>query len=522
MIRNRFLILFLLTSVFAAAQDDFYKVLDRASATTAPEGLYILMHFQQANPKFAPVYYHMGQISWQLAADQHPLREYNDLQQCLYRTRVFYGNCLHYAQGQKIVPQAYHGVTFKSKKPAFEDLKPILDSRLVEVTDAETKARNLYDAYCRLAERYNRCRQLFTTFSSTYLGEKSAHLYLKDADRELLQLLALQADSIPGDIQALQQALRERPVADYKPYFHFQPINLYGLDGLTGVNLLQDDVPLWDYATWARRFLQQQDGLYSEYYRAVNTEHASLHRTMARLETAGYQEVKPNELLLNRIDRMDFASPMRDWIELDQKAALTLMAPYDSLLHQQPDVPDDDYRDKVLHYIYDQYNHLRTVRQLRERLLTVDSLVLQAKYGALLGAWGDTTAQRIQDDMQSSLLRSEKAYRECCTLAYQGISPAFKPFTRYENELTGEVLTADSLHYMFEGELIAILPVGHNFLAVEHNKRAVLTDENGQSIAIERYPLSGAIRAAVKLSGNTIALIGEEEILFIDNRGKVK
>ena len=84
------------------------------------------------------------------------------------------------------------------------------------------------------------------------------------------------------------------------------------------------------------------------------------------------------------------------------------------------------------------------------------------------------------------------------------------------------MLTADSLHYMFEGELIAILPVGRNYLAVEHNKRAVLTDENGRSLAVERYPMSGVIRAAVKLSGNTIALIGEDEIVFIDNRGKAK
>ena len=34
--------------------------------------------------------------------------------------------------------------------------------------------------------------------------------------------------------------------------------------------------------------------------------------------------------------------------------------------------------------------------------------------------------------------------------------------------------------------------------------------------------MSGVIRAAVKLSGNTIALIGEDEIVFIDNRGKAK
>lgn len=520
--RNCFTLIFLLTSILVIAQEDFNKVLDRASATTAPEGLYILMHYQQANPKYAPVYYHMALLSWQLAADQHPLREYNDLEQCLYRTRVFYGNCLHYAQGQKVAPQYYQGITFKAKKPAYEDLKPVLDSRLVEVTDAETKARTLYEAYCRLAERYNRCRQLFTTFSSTYLGEKNAHLHLRDADRELLQRLALEADSLPHDIQALQQALKDRPVDDYKPYFHFQPINLYGLDGLTGVNMLQNDVPLWDYASWSRRFLQQQDGLYSEYYRAINTEHATLHRTMSRLETAGPTEVKVNELLLNRIDRIDFASPMKDWIALDQKAALTLLAPYDSLLHQRPDAPDDEFRDKVLLYVYDQYMRLSQVRQLRERLRTADTTALIAKYGALLGAWGDTTLARVQEDIQSSLLRSEKAYHECCSLAYQGISPTFKPFTKYENELTGEVLTADSLHYMFEGELIAILPVGRNYLAVEHNKRAVLTDENGQSIAVERYPMSGVIRAAVKLSGNTIALIGEDEIVFIDNRGKAK
>lgn len=520
--RTRLTLLCLLTAVCLAAQDDFYKVLDRASATTAPEGLYILMHYQQANPKFAPVYYHMAQLSWQLTADQHPLREYADLQQYLYRTRVFYGNCLHYAQGQSFKPQAYNSITFKSKKPSFDDLKPVLDSRLVEVTDAETKARNLYEAYCRLAERYNRCRQLFQTFSETYRGEKNAHLYLRPADRELLQRLAVEADSIPQDIQALQQALRERPVDDYKPYFHFQPINLYGLDGLTGVNLLQNDVPLWDYAAWSRHFLAEHDGLYSDYYRSIHREHMGLKRTMQTLETAGNTPVNTNDLILNRIDRIDYGSPMKDWLALDQQTVLALQAPYDSLLHRQPEVLNDDFRDNVLLYVYEQYNRLSKVRQLREKLLTADTKALMDKYGALLTSWGDTTAAAVQHDASESLTRAERAYDECCALAYESIREAFKPFERYENELTGEVMTADSLHYMFESNLIAILPVGRNYLAVESNKRAVLTDENGQSLSVERYPLRDAIVGAVKLSGNTVAVISPSQILFLDNRGKQK
>ena len=502
-----------------AAQDDYYKVLDRASATTAPEGLYILMHYQQANPKFAPVYFQMGQLSWQMAADQHPLREYSDLQQCLYRTRVFWGNCLHYAQGQPIKPQAYNGLVFKAKKPTYDDLKPMLDSRLVEVTDAETKARNLYQAYCRLAERYNRCRQLFQTFSETYRGEKNAHLYLRPADRELLQRLATEADSIPQDIQALQLALRERPVDDYQPRFHFQPINLYGLDGLTGVNLMQNEVPLWDYAAWSRSFLQEHDGLYNDYYRAIHREHMSLVRHM---QSPDGSPVRINDLILNRIDRIDYGSPMKDRLALEQQVALTMQARSDSLLHRRPEVVDDDFRDNVLIYIYEQYNRLQTVRQLHGRLLVADTAALMDKYGALLASWGDTTAAAIRADVDLSLARAEQAYDACCALAYEGIHEAFHPFERYENELTGQVMTADSLHYMFESNLVSILPVGRNYLAVESNKRAVLTDENGQSLSVERYPLTEAIVGAVKLSGNTVAVISPSRILFLDNQGKQK
>ena len=520
--RHLFTILCLLAATSLAAQDDFYKVLDRASATTTPEAVYILLHYQQANPKFAPIYFHLGNLSWQLVADQHPLREYSDLQQSLYRTRVFWGNCLHYAQGQPVKPQAYAGIAFKSKKPTYDDLKPVLDSRLVEVTDAETKARNLYEAYCRLAERYNRCRQLFQTFSQTYRGEKNAHLYLRPEDRALLETLATEADSLPLDIQSLKQALIDRPVEDYNPYFHFQPINLYGLDGLTGVNMMQNDVPLWDYAAWSRHFLKEHDGLYSEYYRAIHREHLSLGRTMQLLETAGYTPVKLNDLILNRIDRIDYGSPMKDWLSLDQQTAVALTSPYDSLLHRRPDSPDEDYRDNVLIYIYEQYNRLQSIRRLHASLLQADTAALMDKYGALLASWGDTTALAIHADIARSLDRAEKSYRECCTLAYQGIHQVFRPFVRYENELTGQVMTADSLHYMQESELIAILPMGRNYLAVESNKKAVLTDENGQSLSAERYAINGTIVGAVKLSGNTAALITEQEILFVDNLGKQK
>lgn len=520
--RIRMTILSLIAATMLAAQDDFYKVLERAQATTTPEGLYILMHYQQQNPKFAPIYFHLGNLSWQLAADQHPLREYNDLQQSLYRTRVFWGNCLHYAQGQSLKPQAYSGIVFKAKKPTYDDLKPILDSRLVEVTDAEQKAKNLYESYCRLAERYNRCRQLFQSFSETYRGEKNAHLYLRPEDRALLETLMAEADSLPQDIQALKQALTNRPIDDYNPHFHFQPINLYGLDGLTGANMMQNDVLLWDYAAWSRRFLKEHDGLYSDYYRAIHHEHMSLRRTMQQLEKAGYTPVKVNDIILNRIDRIDYGSPMKDWLALDQQTAVALTAPYDSLLHRRPETVDEDYRDNVLIYIYEQYNRLQQIRRLRATLQQADTTALRAKYGALLASWGDTTAQAIQVDVTRTLQRAEDAYRECCTLAYEGIHEAFRPFVRYTNEMTGEVMTADSLHYMQESELVAILPMGRNYLAVESNKKAVLTDENGQLISAERYAINGNIVGAVKLSGNTAALITEQEILFVDNQGKQK
>ena len=64
--------------------------------------------------------------------------------------------------------------------------------------------------------------------------------------------------------------------------------------------------------------------------------------------------------------------------------------------------------------------------------------------------------------------------------------------------------------------------MGRNYLAVESNKKAVLTDENGQLISAERYAINGNIVGAVKLSGNTAALITEQEILFVDNQGKQK
>ena len=300
--RKVFILSLLLAGTAVLAEDEFITALERAKSVSKHVGIFQLSKYQIANPKFAATYYHLGILSDSTIADEHPIRNYPELKESLYRTRLYYGNCIHYAKDQTLKPQYYEDIKLKGKKLTYEDLYSDLSKRIAKVREQEKKAMELYNSYTRLVERYSLCRQLFTAFMEKYTREKNAHLFFNDTDRQTLTLIASQADSVEYDIKALHNALKKMPVSDYNPKFKFERINLYRLDGLSHTDILQNEVVLWDYAEWSRRFMKEHNDIYQSYYNHIDKEHVRLNGLKSNLANGKKVIFTKNEVLLNLID----------------------------------------------------------------------------------------------------------------------------------------------------------------------------------------------------------------------------
>lgn len=510
--RNLSLIVLLLTTVLSYAQASYQQILDHIQLASPQEALYQLSGYQQLYPQFAPVYYQMGKLSKEALKAEHPIRNYTELSLCLYQIRLYYGNCIHYAEGQTIKPAFYEGVPWhNTKRPDYNDLRLYLEQEIQQVQDMEQKSTALYQSYCQMVERYNYCRQLFTNFSETYLREKNAHLLLTNADRDLLNELAVQADSIQSDISAFEKALANYPIENYAPVFRFQRILLYRLDGLANTDMLQDAVSLWDYASWARNFLTAQETTYRQFYTDIDHEYQYQVSVLNQLLQGERKPVQKNEVLLNRIDRLDYASFMVPWMHLMQLASQAVYDSQDSIYASTNTI-------QALEQAYQLYQLVQSAKQDYESYAIRVNEDEMRKYRTLLEDWqmDITTLTKTATQNYNTI---SAAYQHVSRTLMQATEPTITPFTKYYNDLTQATITAANLQFTIDDELIDILPVGENYMAVIRNGQTILFDTAGRPIHQNRYTCSSPIRAARKLNGSTIALLTDEQIVFINQYG---
>lgn len=503
------------------AQDYFAETQARAQAATLHEAIYIWSDYQQFNPLFHAPYFHLGNLYYQKAHLDHPIRDYYELKESLYRTKLYLGNCLHYAQDQTLKPQHYAGLPYAGKRPEYAELQAYIKQRLDTVAIIGERADHLYAAYNRLVDLSDLSRNLFTAFVEKYVGEKMAHLLLTEDDRALLLQLQTISDSIPAAIEDLQQALEEFPLADYKPTFSSQPITLYRLDGLTRVSIFQNEVSLWDYAGWVRSFLQAQDETYAAFYSDIETEYQHLRADIQRMQKGKARKNKPNTVLLNRINRIDYQSFMIDFLGLAQQTSLILEAGTDAVFRPTTQITDE-YKEQALTLLFRQYSLLEKTRQLRAQLpahLNEEGL---SHYRSIAQSLHIPTVDTVNLQADTFLLAAQTGYEQTCRAFAENIRPTCVPFKEYVNELSGDKFSAANLQFSFTDSLITILPVDSNYLVVFERPCVVLCDKDGNALTTTEYKCPKPILAAYKHGSNTIALVCDDRILFVDKTGKEK
>lgn len=258
------------------AQEKYSVVLERSRQLSPYEAVYLLMDYQYWHPDYAGIYYQLGNLTYGLLPTRDPLHHYQELSTLLYQSRLFYGNCLHFAKDQKLPGWQYPELAEGQKRIEYATLEAFVLPRLADVKRQKTACDSIHFSFVRMAERYNRCQTLFSDFLTHYTREKTAHLLLQEQERAQLNALAMAADSLEDDITAYRNALALQPVKGYEPVFRKEPVVLYRLDGLTRTDFLQNNIALWDYSEWVKRFLDEQREVYERLYTDLGAEYAQL------------------------------------------------------------------------------------------------------------------------------------------------------------------------------------------------------------------------------------------------------
>lgn len=308
------------------AQEKYSVVLAQSKQLSPYEAIYLLMDYQQWKPEMPGVYYELGNLTYDLIPTRDPLHHYTELSTLLYRSRLFYGNCLHFAKDQKLAGWQFEEIANGQKKIEYEQLEQYIRPRMAEVQRQQIACDSIHHSFVRMTERYNRCRTLFADFLSRYTREKTAHLRLQAEEAQSLLALQQAADSLDTDIAQYQSALLLQPIPGYSPSFRKEKIVLYRLDGLTYTDFLQNDIVIWDYSQWVKRFLREQEEVYTALYSDIQRELKYLRDQVAQYASGKPIEGRIDASLIGRCDRLEVRSDQVDSVRMMQQTVLNGLA----------------------------------------------------------------------------------------------------------------------------------------------------------------------------------------------------
>lgn len=365
----------MLFSLCLAAQEKYSVVLEKAAEMSPYEAIYYLMGYQQDKPENPNVYYQLGNRCYDLLPTCDPLHQYRELSELLYRSRLFYGNCLHFAKEQKLVAAQYPEIASDEKKLTYAALENYLQPRLKEIEKKQAACDSIHNSFYRLVERYNSCQQHFSQFLSLYTREKTAHLNLTNQQRAELEELAREAEQLKPLIDSYLQALSLEPVKGYNPRFRWQPIELYRLDGLTATDFLQNDVALWDYTQWVERFLEEQKNDYERLYTDVENEYERLTLELKRYSVGARVSDRIDESVVGRCKRLELETPRAQAL-----ASMQTLVQLGSTEQQLAESKAPSTRELVpLLQLYKKCQELRKLVTSEEYTTSADSALLLAK-----------------------------------------------------------------------------------------------------------------------------------------------
>lgn len=303
---------------YANSQTKYKDVFELIKHQSDNEAYQTLQEFsRQRNNSHSASLYKMGIILERRVANYDPFLQATAVERAIYDAELYFGLAKHNFD-ERIARQDGHFFTDvpkadkSSKAPTYQEISEDINKHL----EAATKHKNYFlqnrENLYKAADKYNECIAIFNDICRTNAKLKDLYFLVDNQLQQRLELLQSDFDSTLFYLNELQKSLAEYPMLDYKFKYRLNPIEIYRMHGLTQANFLAQEIQLWDFSAWLKKFDNVRRSEVSFLYESVLSLDAQHAEYMQKLENKNDSAVPANycisPYILNKIRKYDNTS----------------------------------------------------------------------------------------------------------------------------------------------------------------------------------------------------------------------
>ncbi len=314
-----FIILSAITNIFSQnlKYKDIFPLVENKDYLVAYS---YLLSYQRQDPDFINTYFQLGVISYKWCMEADPLLEYDRVKYFAYNTRLFFGlakskmlkNKSEVRKNRKLyqnVPELA-----KEEKLNNEQVLSYMNMKMAEIEDYEKNITKIYSYFNQVVKTYNKTLQLYRDFLKGYPNLKTIYLMPVSELYPTLDSIQSYFDSTVYAFKSYRQAIETYPIK-YNQHLKLTPIKVYRLDGVTGSDLLADNVFLWDYSSWIKNVKKTIETDISNLRKViVATDEQMNKKEKFYIETNKYSDkyegFNLKDKVINLIEKYDYSSMM--------------------------------------------------------------------------------------------------------------------------------------------------------------------------------------------------------------------
>lgn len=252
-------ILILISLSLPAFSQDFKSVYESLQENDRFSNMMNMQHYQAAKPDHAITYFILGGIYDEYMRETNPLNMFGFLKLNYRQVQIYYSLVsVKLDEKQARQDREYFGeverITDK-KRVGLPDILNETSNRLASATAYFENAQSVHDNYIRCITKYNSCLFKFREILHDYPNYKTLYLLIKPDLKSEIKEMALNFDSALVAFDSYRASCSKLPHLLKVNTYHLNPIITYRLEGLIEANFEDQLVELWDFKTWATRFL---------------------------------------------------------------------------------------------------------------------------------------------------------------------------------------------------------------------------------------------------------------------------
>ncbi len=241
----------MMVNLYADQYDDMVRSLSNKSNDVK---FYQYQLYQKEHPEIGNVYFQMGLLSYDYLLNTNPLTDIYAFKQHVYNSKLYFGSALHFTNAANLRKYSEHYAVLGVAKPEITHLAEFVNKKNAEIESINQRGIRLNEAFVKLSSNYERCVQLFAKLNSQYESMNMLYLLINNEIREDMRVLKSISDSIQLYISEYKDALNDFPINGYNPKFNILPIELFRIDALCSVNLITDNIVMYDFGLWVDKF----------------------------------------------------------------------------------------------------------------------------------------------------------------------------------------------------------------------------------------------------------------------------